>query len=141
MVNNDLSATQWLLTPESRKVRLSIVFSASVLNIMGSVTGLLPTRTPSLSHTPFVSLSQLAIEVMLGFVILGGGRDGSTWIVVSVIDIRAKVLVSSPPLSSTVFAVGLWVKCPCLVLMAMPLDPPLFPNPRGNCSSFPPLGQ
>jgi len=67
-------------------------------------------------------------------VIIEGGRDCSTLAIESVIN--AEVWSSSLFATSTAFAVSSQLKPPCLVLMAVPLNPSLFPSPGGNCPSF-----
>ena len=69
----------------------------------------------------------------------GRGWDCSTLAIKLVIN--AEVWGSSLFAISIAFAVGFQLKPSCLVLMAMPLNPPLFPNPGGNCPSFPPPRQ
>ena len=62
-----------------------------------------------------------------------GGGDCSTLAIKSVIN--AEVWGSSLFAISIAFAVGSQLKPSCLVLMAVPLNLPLFPNPEGNCPS------
>jgi len=78
--------------------------------------------------------SKLVLRVLLGTVIMEGGRDCSTLAIESVINV--KVWGSSLFATSTAFVVGSQLKPPCLVLMAVSLNPPLFPNPGENYPSF-----